>query len=109
MRNTEIDAILQNIQAASDSELMKTLADDARAKIERCQKLIRIADQGKDAGGFLTNLSPDEVVSGSEDAKRLRKAREKASRKQRKERDPGPKETGLRSNISTSEQSSCTL
>ena len=46
LRNTEIDAIVQNIQAASDSELMKTLADDARAKIERRQKLIRIPDQG---------------------------------------------------------------
>ena len=106
MRNTEIDLILQYIQAASDSELMKTLADDARAKIERRQKLIRIPDQGRDGWRVFDDES-DKPVSRSEDAKRLRKAREKASRQWRTEREPGSKERGLKSNVSTSDQSSC--
>ena len=65
MRNTEIGAILQNIQAASDSEVMKTLADDARAKIERRQKLLRIPDQGKD-GWRVVDDELDKPVSRSD-------------------------------------------
>jgi len=107
VRNTEIDAILQNIQAASDSEVVKTLADDARAKIKGRQKLLRIPDQGKDGRRVFDDES-DKPVSRSEDAKRLRKAREKASRQRRTEREPGSKERGLKSNVSTSDQSSCT-
>ena len=61
--------------------LIKKHIQDARQLIRKRKKLIKIADKGKDSRQVVAEYESDELASGSEDEKRLKKAREAASRK----------------------------
>ena len=52
--------------------------------IQKVRKLIKIADKSRDGWQVLAEYESDELVSASEDEKRLMKAREAAIRKRRR-------------------------
>ena len=85
--NTSLDSILENIE--SESQLGQpnqehiNLAQDGRQLIRKRQKLIKIADKSKDGWQVVAEYETDELASGLEDEKRLKKAREAAGRKRR--------------------------
>ena len=57
-------------------------------RIRKRQKLIKIADKSRDSWQVVTEYKSDELTSCSEDEKRLKKAREVASRKRRQREQP---------------------
>ena len=59
------------------------LVDERKELIRKWQKLIRIADKSADGWKVVDEYVSDELASGSEDEKRLKKAKEAASRKRR--------------------------
>ena len=62
---------------------MDNLADEEKELICKQQKLIRIADKSADGWKVIDENVPDELASGSEDEKRVMKAKDTASRKRR--------------------------
>ena len=91
--NTSLDSILENIESESqrgqpNQEHIRNLAQDGRHLIQKRQKLIKIADKSKDGWQVVAEYESDELASGSEDEKRLKKAREalvvNAARKSRR-------------------------
>ena len=90
--NAELDNIFDqiqtaNVQAASDTKI-STLVSEGRKLIHKRQKLIKIADRCKDGWQVVEEYESDELASNSEDEKKLKKAKEAASRK-RKARQEG--------------------
>ena len=86
--NAELDAIFESIEIESESiELnsskIKKFSQEGRLRIRKRQKLIKIADKSKDGWQVVAEYESDDLASGSEDEKRLKKAREAASRKRR--------------------------
>lgn len=86
--NASLDSILENIESESqrgqpNQEHIRNLAQDGRQLIRKRQKLIKIADKSKDGWQVVAEYESDELASGSEDEKRLKKAREAAGRKRR--------------------------
>ena len=86
--NAEIDSILEIIETESqraqpNQERIQKLAKDGRLLIRKRQKLIKIADKSKDGWQVVAEYESDELASGSDDEKRLKKAREAAGRKRR--------------------------
>lgn len=86
--NAELDTILESIETESESiepnlSQIKKLSQEGRQRIRKRQKLIKIADKSKDGWQVVAEYESDELASGSEDEKRLKKAREAASRKRR--------------------------
>ena len=85
--NAEIDSILDNIQKenhnSGQNPRIGKLVEEAKQHIRRRQKLIKIADRDKDGWQVVEEYEIDELASGSEDEKRLKKAKEAASRKRR--------------------------
>jgi len=86
--NAQLDTIIENIETESNCSepiiaLIKKYTQDARQLIRKRQKLIKIADNSKDCWQVVAEYESDELTSGSEDEKRLKKAREAASRKRR--------------------------
>ena len=86
--NAQLDTIIDNIETeANCSErniaLIMRHTQDARQLIRKRQKLIKIADKSKDCRQVVAEYESDELASGSEDEKRLKKEREAASRKRR--------------------------
>ena len=86
--NASLDSILENIESESqpgqpNQEHIRNLAQDGRQLIRKRQKLIKIADESKDGWQVVAEYESDELASGSEDEKRLKKAREAAGRKRR--------------------------
>ena len=84
----ELDTILESIETESESiepnlSQIKKLSQEGRQRIRKRQKLIKIADKSKDGWQVVAEYESDELASGSEDEKRLKKAREAASRKRR--------------------------
>ena len=65
----------------------------ARELIRKGPKLIKIADKSKDGWQVVAEYWSDDVASNSEDEKRLKKARETASRK-RQQKDQLTSEPG---------------
>ena len=59
------------------------MANEGKELIRKRQKLIRIADKSADGWKVVDEYVSDELASGSEDEKRLKKAKEAASRKRR--------------------------
>ena len=57
------------------------MVDEGKELIRKRQKLIRIADKSADGWKVVDEYVSDEIPSGSEDEKRLKKANEAASRK----------------------------
>ena len=64
---------------------MDDFANEGKELIRKRQKLIRIADKSADGWKVVDEYVSDELTSGSEDEdeKRLKKAKEAASRKRR--------------------------
>jgi len=62
---------------------IKKLSQEGRQCIRKRQKLIKIADKSRDGWQVVVEYESDELASGSEDKKRLKKVREAASRKRR--------------------------
>ena len=60
---------------------MDDLTNEGKELIRKQQKLIRIADKSADGWKVVDEYVSDELASGSEDEKRLKKAKEAASRK----------------------------
>ncbi|CAH3106108.1 unnamed protein product [Pocillopora meandrina] len=86
--NAELDSIIESIETESERSepnlpLIKKYSQEARELIRKRQKLIKIADRSKDGWQVLAEYESDELASDSEDEKRLKKARETASRKRR--------------------------
>ena len=86
--NAAIDSILESIesetqQSQPSNDRIQSLAKDARELLRKRQKLIKIADKSRDGWQVVAEYGSDELASGSEDEKRLKKARETASRKRR--------------------------
>ena len=86
--NAELDTILESIETESESiepnlSQIKKLSQGGRQRIRKRHKLIKIADKSKDGWQVVGEYESDELASGSEDEKRLKKAREAASRKRR--------------------------
>ena len=86
--NAELDSIIESIETESERgepnlPLIKKYSQEARELIRKRQKLIKIADKSKDGWQVVAEYESDELASDSEDEKRLKKARETASRKRR--------------------------
>ena len=67
---------------------MKELTVEAQAIIKKRQKLIKMADKSKDGWLVVEEYESDDLASGTDDEKRLKKARSKAE-KRRKENSRG--------------------
>ena len=96
--NAAIDSILESIesetqQSQPSNDRIRSLAKDARELLRKRQKLIKIADKSRDGWQVVAEYESDELASGSEDEKRLKKARETASRK-RRQKDQANNERG---------------
>lgn len=77
--NAELDAIIESIETESDRSepdlaLIKKHTQEPRQLIRKQQKLIKIADKSKDGWQVVAEYESDELTSGSEDKKRLKKA-----------------------------------
>ena len=102
--NAAIDSFLESIesetqQSQPSSDRIRSLAQDARELLRKRQKLIKIADKSRDGWQVVAEYESDELASGSEDEKRLKKARETASRKRRQE-DQANNERGKKARFS---------
>ncbi|CAH3166026.1 unnamed protein product, partial [Porites lobata] len=83
--NAQIDSVLDRIRSANDSKnnQVDDLVDEGKELILKRQKLIRIADKSADGWKVVDEYVSYELASGLEDEKRLKKAKEAASRKRR--------------------------
>ena len=83
--NAQIDSVFDRIRSVNDSKNKQVddLVDEGKELIRKRQKLIRIADKSADGWKVVDEYVSDELASGSEDEKRLKKAKEAASRKRR--------------------------
>ena len=102
--NAAIDSILESIesetrQSQPSNDRIRSLAKDARKLLRKRQKLIKIADKSRDGWQVVAEYESDELASGSEDEKRLKKARETASRK-RRQKDQANNERGKKARFS---------
>ena len=104
--NAQLDTIIENIETKSNCSepniaLIKKHTQDARQLIRKRQKLIKIGDKTKDCWQVVAEYKSDELVSGSEDEKRLKKAREAASR-ERRQKDLLASDRGKKPRVSVS-------
>ena len=102
--NAAIDSFLESIesetqQSQPSSDRIRSLAQDARELLRKRQKLIKIADKSRDGWQVVAEYESDELASGSEDEKRLKKARETASR-ERRQKDQANNERGKKARFS---------
>ena len=82
--NAKLQSLLSRIKAnADDPSQVNTLVEDAEQFIRKGQKLIKIADRSKDGWLVVQEYESDDLISNSEDEKRLKKAKN-AAEKQRK-------------------------
>ena len=102
--NAAIDSFLESIesetqQSQPSSDRIRSLAQDARELLRKRQKLIKIADKSRDGWQVVAEYESDELASGSEEEKRLKKARETASR-ERRQKDQANNERGKKARFS---------
>ena len=85
--NASIEGIIDDISRENDrvnkNPWITALVDKAKASIHRRQKLIKIADRSKDGWKVVEEYESDDLPLNSEDEKRIKKAKEAASRKRR--------------------------
>ena len=86
--NAELDAIFESIEIESESIephffANQDVSQEGKQRIRKRQKLIKIADKSRNGWQVVAKYESDELASGSEDEKRLKKAREAESRKRR--------------------------
>ena len=89
--NAQVDSIFDSIQEAGETR------KGAYPQCKR-QKLIKIADRNKDGWQVVEEYESDDLASGSDDEKRLKKAKDAVSRK-RRQHDLPPKSSGKRPKI----------
>ena len=73
--NAEIDAIFDRLRSAnvSRNQEVEDLISEGKELIRKRQKLIRIADKSSDGWKVVDEYVSDELASGSEDEKRLKR------------------------------------
>ena len=86
--NAELDAIFESIEIESESIephffANQDVSQEGKQRIRKRQKLIKIADKSRNGWQVVAKYESDELASGSEDEKRLKKAREAESRNRR--------------------------
>ena len=86
--NAELNAIFESIEIESESIephffANQDVSQEGKQRIRKRQKLIKIADKSRNGWQVVAKYESDELASGSEDEKRLKKAREAESRKRR--------------------------
>ena len=78
--NAELDEILTRIHNCADEpQKVKEFTVEAKVVIKKRQKLIKIADKSKDGWLVVEEYESDDLASGTDDEKRLKKARSKAN------------------------------
>ena len=85
-------------QSQPSNDRIRSLAQDASELLRKRQKLIKIADKSTDGWQVVAEYESDELASGSEDEKRLKNARETASRK-RRQKDQANNERGEKGEV----------
>ena len=107
--NARLDSILESIEIESECgepnlERIKKVSQKGRSRlIRKRQKLIKIADKSRDGWQVVAEHESDELASGSDDEKRLKKARETANCK-RRQKDQVSSERGKMTKIRTDNQ-----
>ena len=83
--NAKLDSVLDRIRAETDghNNAVSELIKEGKELIRKRQKLIRIADKSVDGWKVVDEYVSDDLASGAEDDKRLRRARETVGRKRR--------------------------
>ena len=80
-----MNSVFDRIRLANNSKNKQVddLANEGKELIRKWQKLIRIADKSADGWKVVDGDVSDELASGSEDEKHLKKAKETARKKRR--------------------------
>ena len=83
--NAQLEAVLDKIKSENTSanEALDKLVNDGKELIRKRQKLIQIADKSADGWKVVDEYLSDELASDSADEKRLKRARDAASRKRK--------------------------
>ena len=83
--NAQIDSIFDRLTSANvpENKDLTNLIVESKELIRKRQKLIRIADKSADGWRVVDEYVSDELASGSEDEKWLKKAKDAANRKRR--------------------------
>ena len=83
--NAQIDSIFDRLTSANvpENKNLTNLIVEGKELIRKRQKLIRIADKCADGWRVVDEYVSDELASGSEDEKRLKRAKDTANRKRR--------------------------
>ena len=100
--NAQVESIFDSIQAEiptpDHGARVQKLVKQGKKLIRKRQKLIKIADRNKDGWQVVEEYESDDLASGSDDEKRLKKAKDAVSRK-RRQHDLPPKSSGKRPKI----------
>ena len=83
--NAKLDSVLDRIKAQTidGNDAVSDLIKEGKELIRTRQKLIRIADKSVDGWKVVDEYVSDDLASGSEDDKRLRRARQTVGRKRK--------------------------
>ena len=85
--NAKLDAILDAVAKANNAENARqriaALVTEAKATLKRRQKLIKIADRNKNSWKVIEEYESDDLASDLEDERKLKRAKEAASRKRK--------------------------
>ena len=90
--NAQLDNILDKIQTENDpssNEGIGILVAEGKELIKKGQKLIKIADSTKDGWQVVNEYESDELASGSEDEKKLKKVKDAVTRKRKSKAEQG--------------------
>ena len=97
--NAQVDSVL------TESKDVCQLIKEGKELIRKRQKLIRIADKSADGCKVVDEYVSDDLASGSNDEKRLKQAKEAASRKRRQTNQPRRyHDKKFKSSLSSSDQ-----
>ena len=105
--NAKLESVLDIIRAETDGRnvAMSELIKEGNELIRKRQKLIRIADLSVDGWKVVDEYVSDDLASGSQDDKRLRRARETVDRKRRQAlQHPSVHSKRFKSTLSSSDQ-----
>jgi hypothetical protein len=83
--NAQLDGVLDKIKSeiTPDNETVVQLVDEGKEIIRKRQKLFQMADKSVDGWKVVDEYLSDELASDSADEKRLKRARDVASRKRK--------------------------
>ena len=105
--NAQIDSIFDRLTSVNvpENKNLTNLIVEGKELIRKRQMLIRIADKSADGWRVVDEYVSDELASGSEDEKRLKRAKDTANRKRRQATQArhGP-EKRLKTSLSSTDQ-----